>query len=84
MRRPDIRGTIIEAVLVRAAAAGVDDVALVAATGLNRRMTPAELQYLLGERVFRSFFADGLLTNHDAEDHDKLAAVGHSERARSS
>ena len=79
MRRPDIRGTIIEAVLVRAAAAGVDDVALVGATGLNRRMTPAELQYLLGERVFRSFFADGLLTNHDAEDHDNLASVGHAE-----
>jgi hypothetical protein len=79
MRRPDIRGTIIEAVLVRAAAAGVDDVAVVAATGLNRRMTPAELQYVLGERVFRSFFADGLLTNHDAEDHDRLTTVGPAE-----
>jgi lactate racemase len=76
MRRPDIRGKVIEAVLTRAAAAGVDDVALVSASGLNRRMTAEELQYVVGERVFRSFYADGLLTNHDAEDADSLAALG--------
>jgi lactate racemase len=76
MRRPDIRGKVIEAVLSRAAAAGVDDVALVSANGLNRRMTAEELQYIVGERVFRSFYADGLLTNHDAEDADNLASIG--------
>ena len=76
MRRPDIRGKVIEAVLSRAAAAGVDDVALVSANGLNRRMTSEELQYLVGERVFRSFYADGLLANHDAEDADNLAKIG--------
>jgi len=76
MRRPDIRGKVIEAVLSRAAAAGVDDVALVSANGLNRRMTSEELQYLVGERVFRSFYVDGLLANHDAEDTDNLAKIG--------
>jgi hypothetical protein len=76
MRRPDIRGRIIEAVLSRAAAVGVDDVTLVGARGLNRRMTEAEMQHLLGERVFRSFFADGRLTNHDAEDSEQLSDVG--------
>jgi hypothetical protein len=76
MTAPDLRASIIEAVLTRAAAAGVDDVALVAAIGLNRRQTPAELRQLVGERVFRSFHADGLLTNHDAEDADGLAEIG--------
>jgi hypothetical protein len=76
MARPDIRGRILEAVLRRAAQAGVDDVRLVAARGLHRRMTEAELQHVLGERVFRSFFADGLLTSHDADDADQLTAVG--------
>ena len=76
MRRPDIRGKVIEAVLTRAAAAGVDDVALVSANGLNRRMTAEELRYVVGERVFRSFHADGLLLNHDAEDVENLAAIG--------
>jgi lactate racemase len=76
MRRPDIRGKVIEAVLTRAAAAGVDDVALVSANGLSRRMTAEELQHIVGERVFRSFYADGLLTNHDAEDASNLAKIG--------
>ncbi len=79
MRRPDIRGKVIEAVLTRAAAAGVDDVALVSANGLNRRMTAEELQHIVGERVFRSFYADGLLTNHDAEDAENLAKIGSTE-----
>lgn len=76
MTAPDLRASVIEAVLTRAAAAGVDDVALIAAIGLNRRQTPAELRTLVGERVFRSFHADGLLTNHDAEDPEELAELG--------
>ena len=76
MQRPDIRGKVIEAVLARAATCGVDDVALVSANGLNRRMTADELQHIVGERVFRSFYADGLLTNHDAEDADRLTTIG--------
>ncbi len=75
VRRPDLRGAVIEAVLTRAAQAGVDDVALVSANGLNRRLTPTELERLVGERVFRSFHADGLLTNHDAEDSEALTAL---------
>ena len=76
MTSHDLRAKIIEAVLTRAAAAGVDDVALVAAIGLNRRLSPAELRQLVGERVFRSFHADGLLVNHDAEDTDELVEIG--------
>jgi hypothetical protein len=76
MTSPDLRAKIIEAVLTGAAAAGVDDVALVAAIGLNRRLSPAELRQLVGERVFRSFHADGLLVNHDAEDTDELIEIG--------
>ena len=68
MRQPDLRGEVIEAVLSRAARAGVDDVELICANGLNRRMTASEFQHLLGERVFRSFYADDKLRNHDAED----------------
>ena len=39
MRRPDIRQRVIEAVLDLAAEAGVDDVHIIAALGLHRRMT---------------------------------------------
>ena len=72
----DLRARIIEAVLSRAAAAGVDDVVLVAAIGLNRRQSAAELRQLVGERVHRSFYADGLLVNHDAEDGEELTEIG--------
>ena len=75
MRRPDLRGTVVEAVLTRAARAGVDDVQLICGNGLNRRLTGAELHHLLGERVFRSFYADQKLLNHDAEDSDGLTTL---------
>jgi lactate racemase len=75
MAAPDIRQRVIEVVLEHAAAAGVDDVELVAANSLHRRMTPAELKHILGERVFRSFYP-GHLRNHDAEDRDNLAFLG--------
>ena len=39
MRRPDIRQRVIEAVLDLAAEAGVDDVHIIAALALHRRMT---------------------------------------------
>lgn len=76
MKRSDVRGQVIEAVLSRAAAVGVDDVALISARGLNRRQTDSELHHVLGERVFRSFHAGGLLTQHDAEDAETLCRIG--------
>lgn len=66
MRQPDVRGRIIEKVLALAAQAGVDDVQLVVGNGLQRRITEREMLHIVGERVFRSFFADGKLNNHDA------------------
>jgi hypothetical protein len=80
MRAPDIRQRIIEAVLTMAADAGVDDVQLIAANALHRRMTDAELKHIVGERVFRSFHPHGLLYNHDAEDHDNLLHIGLTEK----
>jgi lactate racemase len=79
MRPPDIRQRIIEAVLTMAADAGVDDVELISANALHRRLTPAELEHIVGERVFRSFFPQGLLTNHDAEDRANLVHLGLTE-----
>ena len=85
MRRPDIRQRVIEAVLDLAAAAGVDDVHLIAALALHRRMTEAELRHAVGDRVYDAFAPHGLLYNHDAEDPDDLAFLGdHRRRARRS
>jgi hypothetical protein len=78
MRTPDIRGRVIEQVLELAARAGVDDVRLVVANSLHRRMTPAEIRRAVGERVYRSFWPEALV-NHDAEDPKGLTHVGLTE-----
>src|SRR5262245_52738941 len=44
MQTPDVRQRVIEQVLEMAAAKGIDDVELIAANALHRRMTPAELK----------------------------------------
>jgi hypothetical protein len=76
MRRPDVRQRVIEAVLDLAAEAGVDDVHLIAALALHRRMTEAELRHAVGDRVYDAFAPSGALYNHDAEDPDNLAFLG--------
>jgi hypothetical protein len=67
MRTPDIRQRVIEQVLERAYRAGVDDIHLIAALAVHRRMTPGELRRAVGPHVFEEFFPDRLY-NHDAED----------------
>jgi lactate racemase len=76
MRQPDIRQRVIEAVLDEAAAKGVDDVVLIAALALHRRMTDDELRHALGSRIFDAFAPHGLLQQHDAEDPDALVHLG--------
>lgn len=71
----DPRGQAIEEILTVAAAAGVDDIALVCARGLQRRLTEDELLAALGRRVHESFAPLGLISQHDGEASD-LVAVG--------
>ncbi|MEX1046677.1 MAG: lactate racemase domain-containing protein [Actinomycetota bacterium] len=75
MRTPDIRGRVIEQVLEIAAQKGVEDVQLIVANSLHRRMTPAEIKRAVGERVYRSFWPEAL-GNHDAEDPQNLLHIG--------
>ncbi len=76
MQRPDIRQRVIEAVLDLAAEAGVDDVHIICALALHRRMTEDELRHAVGDRVYDAFAPRGLLYQHDAEDPDNLAYLG--------
>ena len=76
MESPDIRQMVIEEVLEHAAAAGVDDVEIIAALALHRRMTEPELRHAVGDRVYDAFAPSGKLYNHDAEDPDGLTNLG--------
>ncbi len=75
----DPRRVVVEHVLSAAAEAGVDDVALVAATGLRRRLGADDLRRILGERVSRSFAGDPRLSSHDASDDTGLVTIGEAE-----
>ena len=75
MQTPDIRQRVVEKVLSVLADQGVDDIHLIAALGLHRRMTPRELRRMLGPRVFNQYHPDRLY-NHDAEDKDNIVFVG--------
>ena len=79
MQRPDIRQMVIEEVLDLAAAAGVDDVQLIAALALHRRMHDHELRHALGDRVYDAFAPHGLLTQHDAEDPEGMLHIGQTD-----
>jgi len=79
MQAPDVRQLVIEEVLDMAATAGVDDVMLIAALALHRRMTEEELRHALGDRIYDAFAPSGLLTQHDAEDPSGLIDLGTTE-----
>src|SRR5207249_10016174 len=79
MKLPDARQLILERVLTLAAEAGVDDVQLVVANSLHRRMTEQEIRRMVGERVFRAFWPKKL-RNFDAEDPDDVVFVGNTDR----
>jgi len=78
MRRPDVRQQVIEQVLERAYRAGVEDIHLIAALAIHRRMTPAELRRAVGPRVFDAFHPDRLY-NHDAEDPEGIVTLAETE-----
>jgi hypothetical protein len=78
MVTPDIRQRILEHVIELAARAGVDDLQIVVATALHRRMTAGEIRRMVGERVYRSFWPKHLY-NFDAEDKDGISFVGQTD-----
>jgi lactate racemase-like protein len=78
MRRPDIRQLVIEKVLEKAAAKGVEDIHLIAALGLHRRMTEAELRHCLGNRIMSRYYPDRLY-NYDAEDEENHVIIGETD-----
>jgi len=75
MAKPDLRQLIIEKILVLLASKGIDDIHLIAALGIHRRMTKRELKHILGSRIVNSFYPHRLY-NHDAEDPENLVLLG--------
>ena len=75
MRTPDVRQTALEILLDLLHANGVDDVHLIIAVSLHRRMTEWEIRRMVGPRVFKEFWP-ARLYNHDAEDPEGMVTIG--------
>ena len=78
MRRPDVRERVLEVVLPLLADHGVDDVEIIVATGIHRKMKAHEIRHMVGDRVFDAYYPDRLY-NHDAEDSVNMLEVATTE-----
>ena len=75
MRRPDIRERVLTIVLQLLADHGVEDVEIIIATSVHRRMTASEVRHIVGDRIFEAYWPRRLY-NHDAEDPKGMKEVG--------
>jgi lactate racemase len=75
MKTPDIRQTILEIVLELLAANDIDDIHLIIANSLHRKMTPSEMKRMVGAKIYKEFYPDRYY-NHDAEWSEGMMYVG--------
>ncbi|ACY16131.1 lactate racemase domain-containing protein [Haliangium ochraceum] len=75
MKRPDVRETVLNIVCEMLADHGVDDVHIIIATSLHRRMHDHEIRRAVGEKVWKAYWPDRLY-NHDACDPDGMVVLG--------
>ena len=81
MRRPDVRERVLTIVSQMLADHGVEDVEIIIATSIHRRMTAAEVRHVVGDRIFKAYWPDRLY-NHDAEDPQGNEARRHDRSGR--
>jgi nickel-dependent lactate racemase len=75
MRRPDVRERVLTVVLQLLADHGVEDVEIIIATSVHRRMTSEEVRHVVGNRIHAAYWPNRLY-NHDAEDPKGMKLVG--------
>ena len=61
MRRPDVRERVLTVVLELLADHGVDDVEIIIATSVHRRMTASEVRHIVGDRIFHAYWPEAPL-----------------------
>jgi nickel-dependent lactate racemase len=79
MRAPDVRERVLTIVLEMLADHGVEDVEIIIATSVHRRMTAHEVRHVVGDRIFEAYWPKRLY-NHDAEDPQGMKYVGTTEQ----
>lgn len=75
MLTPDIRQVALEILLELLSDHGVDDVHLVVANSVHRKLTEGEMRRMVGPKIHKDFYP-GRYYCHDAEDPEGLVTVG--------
>jgi hypothetical protein len=80
-KKPDFRQMMLETLLPMLYSYGVEkqNIQMICAIALHRKMKPHELAYMVGDKVMREFYPQRL-RNFDAEDYDRIVALGKTER----
>jgi hypothetical protein len=75
MVKPDIRELILTEIMKMCADYGVEDIHMIIAVCLHRRMTGPEIKEIVGKKIFNEYYPDRLY-NHDAEDPVGIVEIG--------
>ena len=75
---PDVRERVLSIVLQILGDHGIDDIDLLIANALHRRMTPGEMKRMVGSKIFERFYPKRYI-NHDAEDPEAMVTLGKTE-----
>ena len=78
MRTPDPRQRALQVVLAQLAEYGVDDVEMIIATSVHRRMTSSEVKRMVGAKIFNRYWPNELY-NLDPEGPDTMVEVGETD-----
>ena len=79
MKKPDLRQVAIELILKKLKDKGIEDIRLISAICLHRKMTKKEFEMVLGRRIVKSFYPERLY-NLDAEDKENMVRIGETEQ----
>ncbi|HXV60192.1 MAG TPA: lactate racemase domain-containing protein [Vicinamibacteria bacterium] len=75
MATPDIRQTALQIVLEMLSDHGIEDIHIVVANSLHRKMSESEMRRMVGSEIHQAFYP-GRYYCHDAEDPDGLTSLG--------
>ena len=75
MKTPEIRQQILEIVLDMLGGAGVEDIHIIVANSLHRKMTESEMKRMVGSKIHKAYYPDRYYC-HDAEDPDGMVTLG--------
>ncbi len=78
MKRPDVRELVLTIVLDLLSDHGVDDVEMIIATSVHRRMTGPEVRHVVGDKIFNAYWPKKLY-NHDGENAANMTYIGTTE-----